>query len=105
MARKIYDLAVAVGQYSDRDGQTKARWQTVGVMMEREDGGRFILLERTFNPAGVVNPDGRETLLISMFPPKQRDGGYPQPAPAAQSYHQPAPAPATGAQFDDEIPF
>lgn len=42
----------------------------MGTLMEGNDGGQVILLKRTFNPAGVPNPDGRDTVMLSMFVPR-----------------------------------
>jgi len=70
MAKK-YDLAVKVGTY-EKDGETKNRYQNVGVVMEGERGP-YILLERWFNPAGVPNPDDRSNVIVSMFEPRGRD--------------------------------
>lgn len=111
MAKKLYDLAVKTGSYTGADGQPKGRWQNVGAVMQGDDGGKFIMLARWFNPAGVPDFSGRgpsESVLLSMFEPRQQDGsGAPQtsqaPAPAAR---QAAPSPAGGFdQFDDSIPF
>lgn len=66
--KKVYDLAVKVGSYTNKDGQEKGRYQNVGAVME-SDKGRFILLEKTFNPAGIQ--DGKGSVLIHMFEPKQ----------------------------------
>lgn len=78
---KLYDLAVKTGEYQDRQGNTKGRYENVGAVM-RNDNGQFLMLKRTFNPAGV--PGDRDTVLISMFEPSQRknngnqrqDNGY-----------------------------
>ncbi len=75
MATKTHDLCVAVSTY-EKDGQSKNRYLNVGSLMldESEDGkSRFILMDRTFNPAGVKNPDNRENLLISIFEAKKKD--------------------------------
>lgn len=69
MAKKVKDLAVVVGKY-EKDGKSKNRYINVGAILEGSDGNQFILLERTFNPAGVANPDGKSTVLISCFDPK-----------------------------------
>lgn len=69
MSKKIKDLAVKLGAYQ-KDGETKHRFQNVGVVLKSDDGNTFILLDRTFNPAGVPNPDGKETVLIGMYDPK-----------------------------------
>lgn len=64
--RKIKDLAVKTGEYQ-KDGHTKPRFETVGAMLKNEEGKVMLLLNRTFNPAGVPNPDNSETCMISVF--------------------------------------
>jgi hypothetical protein len=71
-AKKIKDIAVKTGEYQDRDGQTKGRYLNVGALMKNEDGSVFILLQRTFNPAGI-NSD-RETVLLSCFDLREQGG-------------------------------
>lgn len=72
-ARKIKDIAVKTGEYTDRNtGESKNRYQNVGALMKNDDGSVFILLQRTFNPAGV-NSD-RETVLLSCFDLREQDG-------------------------------
>lgn len=94
MATKLYDLAVKTGEYQSQ-GQTKGRYLNIGAVMQADDGGKFIMLHRTFNPAGVPDLSGRggDSILISMFEPLQADGQ--QQAPARQN----SPAP------DSDIPF
>ena len=63
--------------------------------------GPYILLDRTFNPAGVGGNDGRESIIVSMYEPKQ-DGAQPaQQRSAAPAQRQPAPQ----RPLDDEVPF
>lgn len=93
--QKIYDLAVKTGEYTDRDGNNKGRYVNVGAIMQKDDGGKFILLERWFNPAGVPNPDNRSNLLLSMFPVRDGDG-----QPRQQQQRSAPPADDT-----DDIPF
>lgn len=73
--KKVFDLAVKTGEYQDGD-DTKGRYKNVGVVLEG-DNGMFIMLDRTFNPAGVpdLNDDRRDTILISMFEPREEEGG------------------------------
>ena len=73
--RKLYDLAVKTGEYTNQYGETKGRWQNVGRVMQDDNGGKFILLNRTFNPAGVEVQPGRDSVALSMFPPKDQNGG------------------------------
>ena len=99
MAKKLYDLAVKTGEYTVQ-GQTKGRYENVGAVMQSDDGGKFIMLKRVFNPAGVPDLSGRnsDSVLLSMFPPKDSDSQQSAPAPAAK------PAPAAQ-KYDDTIPF
>jgi len=101
-SRKIHDLCVSVGKYNGSDGKEKNRYQTVGVMMETDAGGRFILLEPWFNPAGIAHDPGK-SIMISLFDPKPHDGaGQSAPPPASSS----APAsPPTAPGNPDDIPF
>lgn len=79
---KKFDLVVKVGEYTDNQGQTKGRFKNVGVMMEG-DKGPYILLDRTFNPAGVGGYEGRESIIVSLYEPKDNAGQ--QQASAAKS--------------------
>ena len=74
---KKYDVVAKVGEYQDRNGETKPRWKNVGAVVTT-DKGHALLLDKTFNPAGLAEPD-RESVLLSLFEPKDRDGqGAPQ---------------------------
>lgn len=66
----VYDLAVAVGSYTDRQGNEKKRWKNIGSVIQTKDGGKVILIDRTFNPAGVPVENGRDQIMVSMFEPK-----------------------------------
>ena len=107
MPQKIKDLAVKTGSYVNRDGDTKGRYENVGSILQMDDGSKIILLKRCFNPSGVPFKEGSDQIIISMFDPKERDGGAPGPqvAPAPRA----APVAAAGAAggFDDDldIPF
>ena len=99
-AKKIRELVVKTGSYRDRDGNEKPRWKNVGSLMESEDGGKFILLDTTFNPAGVPNPDNRDNVLISIFELREEGGGQRQQSAPAQR-QPPPPADVS----DSDIPF
>jgi len=94
MAKK-YDLSVKVSEYTDSSGATKGRYQNVGVVMEGQNGP-YILLNRTFNPAGVPGQGDRESIIISMFEPRE-DG--------AKAGGAAAPARANVPDDTDSIPF
>ena len=95
---KLYDLAVVAGTYTDRTGQEKKRWKTIGSMVETRDGGKVILIDRTFNPAGVPVEPGRDQIMVSMFAPKDQatSGAVP---------HSPAAAPAPYTDIESDLPF
>ena len=103
MAQKLRDIAVKTGEYQDRQsGQTKGRWQNVGALMKHDDGSEFIIMHRWFNPAGLPNPDNRDSVLLSCFKPNRQqsngqppanNGGYRQSPPnQAPLNQQPPPA-------------
>lgn len=114
MATKVYDLAVKDGTYTDQSGQTKNRYKNIGVAMKTDDGGKFLLIDRTWNPAGSPYDEGKGNhVMVSMFEPRKPDGARETAtAPAQQTRRTPE---APGAQavramleqptFDDDIPF
>ena len=76
MATKKYDLVIKTGSYSDRDGNKKNRYKNVGAVFTNDDGGAFILMDKTFNPAGVTDEKNSDQILISCMAPRdmQSDG-------------------------------
>jgi len=99
MNKKLYDLVVKTGEYTDGQGQPKGRFKNIGVMMEGQNGP-YILLDRTFNPAGVGGNDGRENIIVSLYEPRQDNQQQPSPAQPKASTYQPQPS-----EVDDSIPF
>ncbi len=83
MTRKVKDLAVKVGSYM-KDGKEKGRYINIGMVMQKDDGGEFILLNRTFNPAGVPNPDNKDSIIVSSFDVKDDNKPQQQEATKAQ---------------------
>ena len=93
--KKMYDLDVKTGEYQ-KDGKTKNRYQNIGSIMEN-DNDQFMILDRTFNPAGVPNPDNKSSVIVSMFK-ADRDSGNKKPVESKSS--------APDNPFDDDdIPF
>lgn len=96
-AKKVKDLAVKTGSYTV-NGETKGRYKNVGSLMKSDDGNFFILLDKTFNPAGVPGDPDRDNILISVF--DLRDQGEAPPQRQATQRQQPA------ADIDgDSVPF
>lgn len=71
---KLKDIAVVVGTYKI-GGEEKYRWKTVGALVEGKGGKEYIMLDRTFNPAGVPDLEGRggDQIVMSMFEPKENN--------------------------------
>lgn len=95
------DLVVKTGSYTDRDGKEKSRFENIGRMMEGKDGP-YLLLKRTFNPAGISMEPERDSIVVSIYEPKDRpaaQGGQGERtnAPATQQRQDLLP--------DDDIPF
>ena len=66
MTKKVADLAVKTGTYQ-KGGETKNRYENIGSVFQDDNGGEFMTLKRTFNPAGVPNPDNKDSVIISKF--------------------------------------
>jgi hypothetical protein len=106
MAHKTHDLAVKVGSYTNQQGEQKNRYQNVGALMQG-DNGPFIMLAKWFNPAGVQDGHGGESILISVFEPRQEGQQAPQ-RPASRPAQRPtSPQQAGGFQDfpDSDVPF
>lgn len=97
--RATHDLVVVTGTY-EAGGETKKRFENVGKVFTNEEGARYFAIKRTFNPAGVPNPDGKEMVLISAYEIKDR-AAEPKPKPAAAEQKA---RPQQNA-MDDDIPF
>ncbi len=102
--RKLYDLACKTGTYTDRNGDTKGRYENVGSILQMDDGSKMILLKRSFNPAGVPFKEGSDQIIVSMFEPKDRDAA-PSSAAEAPPPNKPAGKPGRVEDMDDDIPF
>lgn len=92
---KKYDLAVKTSEYTNSNGETKSRFENIGVIMEN-DKGMYMMLKRTFNPAGVSVEPGRDNIMVSMFAPKDAQSTHNQ---AKQNAYQP------DLDDSDSIPF
>lgn len=94
MAQKLYDLVVKTGEYVS-NGETKGRYENVGSMMQG-DNGQFMILKRTFNPAGVANPENKDSVIVSCFEPKDQNQQAPQQGMPQQPMQQAPQQPAYG---------
>ena len=65
--RKIYDAAVKTRTYQDqRTGEQRAVWK------DDAKDSVWLTLHRWFNPAGIPVEDGRDSISVALFPPKER---------------------------------
>lgn len=114
---KKYDIAVKTGSYTNAQGEEKGRYENVGAVMSG-DNGPFLIMKRTFNPAGVPNPDGRDTVILSLFEPREegdskpaqgsrgQGSAPPQRAPQRAAPSQQSAPPQSNDPFpDDDLPF
>ena len=69
--QKKYDATAVVGEYTDRQGNAKKRYKTVGTVFEG-DKGLSMKLDRTFNPAGCPDKDGSGEIWLNFYEPKER---------------------------------
>ena len=98
-SRKTHDLVVKTGEYQ-QNGETKSRYENIGSMMEG-DNGPFLIMKRTFNPAGVVNPENKDSVIIGCFTPNENKQGGGQPQ---QGQQRPVPTPQQNSYASD-VPF
>ena len=108
-------LSAVVGEYQDKQGQAKAEWANVGVIVTGRNGKVYALLDPTVNLAGVLvkqnvlaqkkNEQPSDMVMTSIFDDdnhNQQQGGYQQQAPQQNQgnmsgYNQ-APPPQQGYQ-------
>lgn len=98
--RRIADVMAPAGTYM-HEGETKTRYDNVGVLMQNEDGKYMVLLKATFNPAGVRREDGRESIMLPCFEPRDNTQQQ-QRQPAAQQRRA---APVAQGTDPNDIPF
>ncbi len=80
-----FELVAKNGTY-EKAGETKNRYHTCGVVMERQDGSLSAKIESL-----PINFDG----WLNLWEPRQKDD---KPAPAKAR-------PAKSGNIDDEVPF
>ena len=57
-------------EYKDREGNPKANWHNIGVIMENDQGKQFMLLDKWINFAGIPDFSGKEnssSVMVSIF--------------------------------------
>jgi hypothetical protein len=72
MAKK-YDAVIAVGSYTNAQGETKKRYLNIGAVMESEHGP-YLLLDAhilSMQVFALANRDRRDSVLVSLFDPNR----------------------------------
>ena len=70
--KKLYELAVHSGSYTDKDGNEKSSWLNIGSVWKNNDDNQFMLLRATFNPAAIERKNGSDCITVAMFEPKDQ---------------------------------
>lgn len=66
-----FNITVKTGSYTDKEGNTKGKYKTVGQVMEKDDNSKFLLIDPHFNFAAVKREEGREMVICSLMEPKK----------------------------------
>uniref|UniRef100_UPI00158BAB38 hypothetical protein n=1 Tax=Brucella pseudintermedia TaxID=370111 RepID=UPI00158BAB38 len=74
-------------------------------MQNDEDQSFFIMLKKTFNPAGVPGQDARESILISAFEPADQRESQQQRSQPRQNDAGSYAEHSGGYHPDDAIPY
>ena len=101
MSKYTHDIVATIGEYTDKEGNTKKRYQKCGAAFTNDEGQISIKLD-----AVPITPDWSGWL--SLYPKKEYDAPQRQPQqqnrpPAEPARQQPAAAAADPNQ--DDIPF
>ena len=88
MSGKLYDLVVTTGSYLDSSGQSKNRYQNMGALMENKEGGKYILINKTFNPAGVPSVPEKDSIAVSLYKPREETKPAAKPPEPEPEYEE-----------------
>lgn len=94
MAKRVKDLAVVTGSYTNSSGEEKRRYMNCGALMEGDDGNQFIMLNRFINYSILPRKQGSESILVSVFDLRDRD--------ATDNGEKPA---MVSGDLDDDVPY
>ena len=101
MPKKLYDLAVVTGQYTDKSGKQRNNYENIGAVFESDkDGKPYMMLKATFNPAGIHRKEGSTSILVSLFAPKDKSSRDNAVGQAKNSNYAP-----DFNNYDNDVPF
>ena len=84
--KKVYDLVVANGSYTDAAGNEKTRWLTIGAVLNKgADKGHVAVLEPLDHALGVLPVHDVDGLLQVFSPPPPAWAPPPSSSPACWS--------------------
>jgi hypothetical protein len=92
--REVFEVVATIGEYQNRQGETKREYLKVGSLMQGDDGRQALVLKRHINLAGLPEKNGR--VWLNLYEPKPREGQQPAQRQAAQTAEP---------EFDNDIPF
>lgn len=78
---KTHDICLAVGEYTDQNGDKKKRYKTIGALMDSEHGP-YLLLDAdvlSMQLFALANRERRDSVLVSLFD-ANRERGASKPA-------------------------
>lgn len=103
MVKRLNDLVVKVGEYTNSKGEKKTQYQNIGAELQGDDGSTYFLIDRWFNPAGVPDFNGKSSARIAVwkFPPREQNNSA-----SAPEQNTSRSAPSRGGDIPPEdIPF
>jgi hypothetical protein len=91
-------LSVRVGEYKGQDGNMKGRYVNVGVLMTKQDGKEYILLDPSISLAGLMTLQNaeamkkgeplRDRIMTGLFEEDQNNQGSQQQQAGYQQHQQ-----------------
>jgi hypothetical protein len=100
MTKKISDIRAKVGEYTNKNGETKGKWIDVGYVLQFDDGGELRCYYQWINLAGIPKKDGYDAVILKEFAVKEKSAD----AETHKGFDKQGDIPAA-AKVDDEIPF
>lgn len=90
----VKELSVVTRTYTDKQGNEKKVWKTIGAIHTSSKGSEYIVLDPLINLAAIPRKDGDDRVFVSMFDPKEK-----QPQSKGQGRSGPI------SDFNDDVPF
>ena len=76
------NLVVVVGTWTNREGETKKNYKTIGQLHEGSNGD-YITLESDVNLAAYPRKEGDTRVMVSLYDPKPKEERPARTAPTA----------------------